>query len=97
MQQKNNTGAIFKNDFKEKDSHPDYRGKVIIDGAEKEIALWLNESKKGTKYFSVKIQEPYVKEVEVEVEEVEEVEEEEETQEGEQTSLVPDDDDGLPF
>ena len=61
MEQKNNTGAIFKNDYKKTDSHPDYKGKALIDGVEKEIALWLKESKTGTKYFGVVVSEPYVK------------------------------------
>lgn len=59
MEQKNNTGAIFKNDYKKTDQHPDYKGKCLVDGTEKEIALWLNESKAGKKYFSVKFSEPY--------------------------------------
>jgi len=31
---------------------------------EKELAMWLNESKNGKKYFSVKFSEPYQAEVE---------------------------------
>jgi uncharacterized protein (DUF736 family) len=58
---KPNTGSIFKNDKKESDKHPDYRGKINVDGKEKEIALWVKESAKGLKYFSVSISEPYVK------------------------------------
>lgn len=64
MEQKNNTGAIFKNDYKKTESHPDYKGKALIDGVEKEVALWLNESKSGTKYFSAKFSKPYQAEVE---------------------------------
>ena len=64
MEQKNNTGAIFKNDYKKTDSHPDYKGKALIDGVEKEVALWLNESKSGVKYFSAKFSKPYQAEVE---------------------------------
>jgi len=64
MEQKNNTGAIFKNDYKKTDSQPDYKGKALIDGVEKEVALWVNESKNGTKYFSAKFSAPYQAEVE---------------------------------
>jgi len=64
MEQKDNTGAIFKNDYKEKETQPDYKGKAMVDGKEKEVALWLNESKNGKKYFSVKFSEPYQAEVE---------------------------------
>ena len=59
MEQKDNTGAIFKNDYKKTETQPDYKGKCMVDGKEKEIALWLNESKTGTKYFSVKFAKPY--------------------------------------
>lgn len=62
METKQNTGAIFKNDYKkEGDKQPDYKGKINVDGKDKEIALWLSESKEGKKYFSVKISEPYKK------------------------------------
>jgi len=56
MEQKDNSGAIFKHDKKDNDKAPDYSGKIVVDGVEKRIALWLNTSKDGTKkYFSVKI------------------------------------------
>ena len=61
METKNNTGAIFKNDKKTSETHPDYKGKVNVNGKDMEIALWLKESKSGTKYFSTTFQEPYVK------------------------------------
>jgi len=64
MEQKNNTGAIFKNNYKKTDSQPDYKGKAVIDGVEKEVALWLNESKNGVKYFSAAFSKPYQAEVE---------------------------------
>lgn len=58
-QNKENTGAIFKNNKKTSVKHPDYRGTVNVEGKEFEIALWLKESQKGTKYFSVALSEPY--------------------------------------
>jgi uncharacterized protein (DUF736 family) len=60
-QQKVNTGAIFKNENKKDQKHPDYRGKINCDGKDMEIALWLRESQKGVKYFSASLSEPYVK------------------------------------
>ena len=62
METKNNTGAIFKNDKKTKETQPDYRGKVNVNGKEMEIALWLKESSKGLKYFWCSFSEPYVNE-----------------------------------
>ena len=64
METKQNTGVIFKNNYKKTDSQPDYKGKALIDGVEKEIALWLNESKSGVKYFSATFSKPYQAEVE---------------------------------
>jgi uncharacterized protein (DUF736 family) len=60
METKQNGGAIFKNE-KKADTHPDYKGTINVDGQEKEIALWVKQSAKGTTYFSVKISEPYKK------------------------------------
>ena len=57
METKNNSGAIFKNN-KVKDSQPDYRGKIVVENKEYEIALWLKEAKTGVKYFSASLQEP---------------------------------------
>jgi uncharacterized protein (DUF736 family) len=62
METKLNSGAIFKN-TKTKDTQPDYRGKVNVNGKEMEISIWVKESKTGTKYFSASFQEPYVKPV----------------------------------
>jgi uncharacterized protein (DUF736 family) len=56
-----NRGAIFKNDRKEKDTHPDYRGKINVDGVDKEISLWVKQSKDGKSFFSASISEPYAK------------------------------------
>ena len=62
METKNNSGAIFKNN-KTKETQPDYRGKVNVNGKDMEVSLWVKESKTGTKYFSASFQEPYVKTV----------------------------------
>lgn len=61
METKNNSGAIFKNDKKTAETHPDYKGKVNVNGKEMEVALWLKTSQAGMKYFSASFSEPYVK------------------------------------
>lgn len=58
MDQKDNSGALFRNEKKERDGQPDYTGKCVIDGKELRIAAWLNESKTGRKYFAMKFSEP---------------------------------------
>jgi uncharacterized protein (DUF736 family) len=61
METKNNSGAIFKNDKKTAETHPDYKGKVNVNGKEMEVALWLKTSQAGMKYFSASFSEPYVR------------------------------------
>lgn len=55
-----NTAVIFKNNKKENEKHPDYRGTINVDGRDLEISLWIKEGKAG-KFFSGKIQEPFKK------------------------------------
>ncbi len=50
-----NSGAFFKNDKKETDKHPDYKGSINADGVDYWASVWVSTSKKGQKYFSVKL------------------------------------------
>ena len=55
-------GAIFKNDKKQKETHPDYNGKILDpNGKEWELSLWVKKSAAGNSYFSVAVKEPYKK------------------------------------
>jgi len=47
-----NSGALFKNDRKEKDSHADYQGSATINGVEFWISSWIKEGQKG-KFMSL--------------------------------------------
>ena len=47
-------GTIFRNDRKERDTHPDWRGTAMVNGALVEIALWEREGKRGA-FYSVGI------------------------------------------
>lgn len=51
---KDNTGSLFKNDKREKDTHPHARGSALIDGVEYWMDAWTNEDRNGNKYQSVK-------------------------------------------
>ena len=54
---KDNSGALFKNDRKQTDQHPDYTGKCVVGGVEYYMNAWLNESKNGTKYMNFSFKE----------------------------------------
>lgn len=61
-EQKNGQGSIFKNEKKEKDTQPDYIGKITTPTGEKwDVSLWLKKPEGKKPYFSVAIKEPYVK------------------------------------
>ena len=54
-QTKENTGALFSNaDNKKSDKHPDYTGNCKVGGKLLNISAWINESKAGKKYMSLK-------------------------------------------
>jgi len=55
-EKKDNSGALFKNDKKEKDTHPDYRGDIKIDGVEYWLSAWIKPTKNGTKFMSLSAQ-----------------------------------------
>ena len=42
-----NRGVLFKNDRKEKDTHPDYKGSINADGVEYWLSAWMKEGEKG--------------------------------------------------
>ncbi|MHC2867945.1 hypothetical protein ACVIYH_009078 [Bradyrhizobium diazoefficiens] len=49
-----NRGALFKNDRKQQDNHPDYTGSINVGGAEYWLSAWLKDGQKG-KFFSMSI------------------------------------------
>ena len=54
MSAKNNSGALFKNDRKVNELHPDYTGTAMIDGAEYKLSGWIKiAAKSGDKYLSL--------------------------------------------
>lgn len=52
FEQRNNSGSMFRNDRKEKDTHPDYKGSALIDGVEYWMDAWIKTSKDGRKFMS---------------------------------------------
>lgn len=51
-----NSGALFKNDRKETDKHPDYRGTLNVNGVEFWVSSWIKTSKAGAKFMSLSVQ-----------------------------------------
>ena len=57
-ERKENTGALFNNATNKKtDKHPDYTGNCKVNGKEMNISAWINESKAGKRYMSLKFDE----------------------------------------
>jgi|TARA_R110002072_G_scaffold233212_1_gene390633 hypothetical protein len=45
MPEYDNSGVLFVNDRKEKESQPDYTGNIVMDGVKKRLAGWKKTSK----------------------------------------------------
>ena len=55
---RDNSIALFKNDYRKKDDDPVMKGKGLVGGVEYEVAAWKNVSKKGVQYMGLKFQLP---------------------------------------
>ena len=61
MEYKNeNSGALFTNDRKETDNHPDLKGTINVDGQDYWISAWNKTSKAGNDYISLSVQKKEV-------------------------------------
>jgi hypothetical protein len=52
-EQKDMSGALFKNTDKKGDKSPDYTGSVMIGGQVYYLSAWIKTSQAGTKYMSL--------------------------------------------
>lgn len=49
-----NRGVLFKNNKREKDTHPEYTGSINVDGVEYYLSAWIKDGKSG-KFFSLSV------------------------------------------
>lgn len=47
-------GVLFKNEDKETETHPDYKGSATIKGVDYFMDVWVNTADSGRRYMSVK-------------------------------------------
>jgi hypothetical protein len=45
--QRDNSGVLFKNDKREKESHPHYKGNIRVGNQEYWLSAWIKEGKTG--------------------------------------------------
>ncbi len=46
-------GALFKNEDKKSEKHPDYKGQCEVDGVECWVSAWIKTADSGRKYMSL--------------------------------------------
>ncbi len=60
--QRPNTGVLFKNTRKEKDTQPDLRGVVNAGGITYDLAAWKKMDKNGNPFYSLSVKTQMVQE-----------------------------------
>ena len=53
FEQKDNSGSLFKNDKREKDTHPHAKGSAKIDGVDYWVSAWTKTKDGGEKWQSL--------------------------------------------
>ncbi|MDG1122769.1 MAG: hypothetical protein P8J70_13650 [Glaciecola sp.] len=58
FQQKDLTGVLFFNAYKDKDTQPNFKGKITIEGKEYSLSAWERKDKNGNNYYSLQATSP---------------------------------------
>ena len=53
---RDNSGSLFKNNYKEKENQPDRTGKARIGGVDYKISGWVKKTQSGDQYLSLSFQ-----------------------------------------
>jgi uncharacterized protein (DUF736 family) len=53
FEQRDGSGALFKNERKQSDRHPDYTGSAMINGVDVGVSAWVKKSSSGKSFFSL--------------------------------------------
>jgi len=53
-EQRDNSGSLFKNDRREKESHPTHTGTIMVNGREYWLSAWTKEAN-GKRFFSLSV------------------------------------------
>jgi len=56
-EQKEMQGSLFKNNKKTTELHPDYTGKLKVNGVELQLSAWVAKTKAGETYLNIKAKE----------------------------------------
>lgn len=51
-----NRGALFKEEEKKTENHPDYKGKINVNGQDFWLSAWIKVADSGRKYMSLSVQ-----------------------------------------
>jgi hypothetical protein len=52
-EQRDNSGSVFVNDRKDKDTHPDRTGTAMIDGKNYWVSGWIKKDRNGKSFMSL--------------------------------------------
>lgn len=65
MEKKDNSGVLFRNNNKDKETQPDWKGSCKVGGVDYFLSMWQKDAKSGAGYFSLAFTEAGKKKVDI--------------------------------